>query len=136
MDPSLLDTDTLSELLKQRNATLVAKAAEYLRLHGRFTFSIFTQFEITRGYKEKRATRQLIRFESFCRHAQILPLTDSIFARAADLWVMARRQGFPHGDADLLIATTALENGLQLATGNTSHFTWIPGLVVKDWRST
>lgn len=132
---TLLDTDILSEVLKQRNPMVVAKAAEYLRLHGQFTVSIFTRFEIVRGYKDKGATRQLARFETFCQHSRILPLTEPIFARAADLWVAARQQGHPPGDADLLIACTALEHGLILATGNTAHFAWIPNLAISDWRS-
>lgn len=42
MDLALLDTDMLSELLKQRNPQVVANAAEYLREHRQFAFSVFT----------------------------------------------------------------------------------------------
>jgi tRNA(fMet)-specific endonuclease VapC len=134
MDASLLDTDTLSELLKQRHATLLRHASDYLQVHGKFTFSVFTRFEIVRGYEEKRATRQLKRFDDFCHRSLVLPLTDAIFERAAGLWVIARRNGYPHGDADILIAATAREHGLVLATGNVAHFAWVPDLVVLDWR--
>jgi len=54
--------------------------------------------------------------------------------RAADLWVVAHHGGLPATDADLLIAATALEHGRALVTGNTTHFSWIPGLTVEDWR--
>jgi tRNA(fMet)-specific endonuclease VapC len=37
-------------------------------------------------------------------------------------------------DADILIAATALEHGLLLATGNTAHLGRIPGLQVTNWR--
>jgi tRNA(fMet)-specific endonuclease VapC len=134
MDAALLDTDTLSEILKQRNPIVARNAADYLQLHGQFCFSIFSRFEIARGYREKRATRQLARFEAFCRHSLILPVTAAIFRRAEDLWVMARQSGRPHGDADVLIAATALEHTLVLATGNITHFAWVPGLTVVDWR--
>jgi tRNA(fMet)-specific endonuclease VapC len=135
MDAALLDTDMLSELLKQQNRVVAQQASIYLQTHGLFTFSAFTWFEIRRGYKEKRAIRQLARFNAFCQQSRILPVTDAVFERATELWVMARQVGHPHGDADLLIAATALENGLTLATGNTKHFQWIPGLVVTDWRA-
>jgi tRNA(fMet)-specific endonuclease VapC len=134
MDAALLDTDILSEVLKQRNTTVVGKAADYLQDHGQFAFSIFTRFEIVRGHKEKGATRLLGRFELFCQHSLVLPVTDAIFARAEDLWVLARKGGHPHGDADLIIAATALEHGRVLVTGNTAHFSWIPGLRLEDWR--
>jgi antitoxin (DNA-binding transcriptional repressor) of toxin-antitoxin stability system len=38
------------------------------------------------------------------------------------------------GDADILIAATALEHGLAIATGNIVHFERIPGLQVVNWR--
>ncbi len=135
MTIALLDTDTLSELLKQRNLQVNSRAAEYLRRHRQFTFSVFTRFEIARGFKEKGATTQLTRFREFCLHSLILPVTDAIFDRAEDLWAMARKSGLPHGDADLIIAATAMESGRILVTGNTTHYSWIPGLTLYDWRN-
>jgi tRNA(fMet)-specific endonuclease VapC len=134
MDAALLDTDILSEVLKRRDALVIKNASNYLRSYGSFTFSIFTRFELARGLKEMKATRQLARFESFCRHLSVLPLTAFVFDRAADLWAMARQNGHPHGDADILIAATALERQLTLATGNQAHFAWVPGLKYVDWR--
>jgi tRNA(fMet)-specific endonuclease VapC len=134
MNLALLDTDILSEVLKQRNATVARHASVYLQIHGRFAFSMFTRYEIVRGYKESNATRQLQRFAAFCARSYVLPLTDAVFERAADLWAAARQGGHPHGDADLLIAATALEDGRELVTGNTAHFKWIPGLSLLNWR--
>lgn len=134
MDPTLLDTDILSEVLKQRNVQVRDRARQYLRSHGQFAFSAVTRFEIIRGYKELGATSQLARFATLCGHSLILPLADAVFDRAAVLWVLARQGAFPRGDADLLIAATAIESGYHLATGNTSDFSWIPGLQVEDWR--
>ncbi len=135
MEISLLDTDMLSALLKQRNLRVTSTAAEYLRLHDKFAFSVFTRFEISRGFKEKSATNQLARFKEFCRHSVIIPVTDNVFDRAEDLWAIARRGGLPCGDADLIIAATALESGRILVTGNTAHYAWISGLKLQDWRN-
>lgn len=134
MDPALLDTDTLSELIKLRNAAVRQKALAYTQQHGRLTFSAVTRYEVVRGYRDQNATTQLARFGIFCQHALVLAVTDAVFDRAADLWVIGRRGGHPHGDADLLIAATALEHGRVLVTGNTAHFAWIPGLRLEDWR--
>ena len=79
MEPALLDTDILSELLKQQNPSVRTKAATYLKAHGQFAFSAFTRFEVSRGYKEKQATTILTRFETFCSHSLILPVTESVF---------------------------------------------------------
>lgn len=134
MPPSILDTDILSELLKLRNARVRQKALAYSRQHGQLAISAITRYEVTRGYKDQNATRQLARFATFCQNSLVFPLTDAILDRAADLWVVARQGGHPRSDADLMIAATALEHGRTLVTGNTPHFVWIPGLAIEDWR--
>ncbi len=136
MNASLLDTDTLSEILKGRTISVHLKGGriQYSE-YGQFTFSAFSRFEIRRGWIDKQATRQLANFEVFCGHSLILPLTDAIFDRAAVLWSVSRQGGHPRSDADLMIAATAIENGLALVTGNSRHFGWIPGLRIDDWRT-
>ena len=81
MSPCLLDTDILSEVLKQKNAAVLQKAAAYLQAHQQFTFSVITRYEILRGPKAKAAAQQLAPFAAFCSHSLILPLTDAIFDR-------------------------------------------------------
>ena len=134
MDSALLDTDMLSEVLKLRDPIVRQNALAYTRIHGRLAFSSMTRYEILRGYRDQNATTQLARFVVFCQHGIVFAVTDSIFDRAADLWVVGRRGGHPHNDVDLIIAATALEHGRARVTGNTAHFAWIPGLRLKDWR--
>ena len=134
MNAALLDTDMTSEVLKQRNTNVGLHSKQYLRSHGQFAISAVTRFEMIRGYKDVNAATQLARFIAFCGHTLILPLTDAVFDRAADLWVVAGQGGHPRADADLLIAATALEHGRNLVTGNSVHFAWIPGLVIEDWQ--
>ena len=134
MDAALLDTDMVSEVIKLRNAAVQQKALTYTQLHGQLAFSAMTRYEIVRGYRDQNATTQLARFAVFCQHSLIFPITDAIFDRAADLWVIGRRGGHPRDDADLIIAATALEHGRVLVTGNTPHFAWIAGLRLEDWR--
>jgi tRNA(fMet)-specific endonuclease VapC len=134
MDASLLDTDILSEVLKQRNHNVVTRARQYLRSHGQFAFSAVTRFEIIRGFKQRSAAASLARFLTFCSHSLILSVTDEIFDRAADLWVAAWQGGHPCSDADLLIAATALQHSRRLVTGNQGHFAWITGLAIDNWR--
>lgn len=134
MDPVLLDTDILSELLKLRDPVVQQRAAAYVRTVGPITFSAMTRYEVTRGFKDLGATTQLARFEVFCRQAMVLAVTDAIFDRAADLWATGKKAGHPHNDADLIIAATAIEHALVLVTGNTAHFAWIPGMHLEEWR--
>ena len=134
MDAALLDTDMLIEFLKQKNPLVAQHAAAYFQQHSEFAFSAISRYEVLRGIKEKNAVVQAQRFSVFTQHSVILPITDSILNQTADLWVAARRGGHPNGDADLIIAATALESGRVLVTGNTAHFAWIPNLRLADWR--
>ncbi len=134
MDAALLDTDILSEVIKLRDPTVRQKALDYTQVHGQLAFSSMTRYEIIRGYRDQNATTQLARFVAFCQQEIVFAVTDTIFDRAADLWVTGRRGGHPHNDADLIIAATALEHGRVLVTGNTTHFAWIAGLRLDDWR--
>lgn len=133
MDAALLDTDMLNEVLKQRNAVVVHHATNYLTLHSQFAISSMTRYELLRGLKEKAANVQLARFDMFCQNTLVLPITDAILDRAADLWVAARKIGQAGRDADLIIAATALEHSLELVSGNTKDYSWITSLRLNDW---
>ena len=109
-------------------------ARRYLTLFRHFTFSIITRYEILRGLKARRATRQLARFEQRCQHSQVLPLTDDIIVQAADLYASLYQEGQLISDADILIAATALKHNLIMVTENVHHFRRIPGLAIASWR--
>ena len=130
--PALLDTDILSAIMRQQ-PTPLAHARRYLTLHNRLAFSLITRYEILRGLMAKQATAQLRALERFCQFNEILPLTDGIVVRAAELYADLHRRGQLIGDADILIAATALENGRAVVTINESHFIRIPGLQVYNW---
>ncbi len=134
MEPALLDTDTLNEVLKQKNAVVIQHATNYLLQYGHFAISSMTRYELLRGLKEKAATAQLGQFETFCQNTLILPISDPILDCAADLWVAARKIGQAGRDADLIIAATALRHSLQLITGNSKDYSWIAELRLCDWR--
>jgi predicted nucleic acid-binding protein len=135
MDQALLDTDILSEVLKRKDQQVLVSAREYLAEHQRFAFSAITVYEISRGMRANQATRQLAGFLRTVGTSDVLPVSVPVLMRAADLWAVARNGGNPRDDADLIIAATALESGRILVTGNTQHFSWIPGLRLADWRS-
>ena len=45
------------------------------------------------------------------------------------------RRGKLIGDADILIAATAIENNLTLVSNNQTHFSRITGLELNNWNS-
>lgn len=130
---ALLDTDILSELLKQHPLVL-QRVRTYLAEHERLAFSIITRYELLRGLKAKQARTQEAAFTLLCQASLILPLTDQVVDRAATLYGELHRQGALLPDADLLIAATALEAQRILATNNLAHFQRVPHLVIETWN--
>ena len=69
---------------------------------------MITRYEILRGLKAKVATKQLRAFETFCANNNIIALTDEMIVKAADIYAILKNRGTPIGDADILIAASAL----------------------------
>jgi tRNA(fMet)-specific endonuclease VapC len=130
-----LDTSTLSDVMRGRYPEVAEKAVAYLDVFHRFTFSILTRYEILRGLYSKQAAAQIERFEGLSAGSEILPLSDAVIVRGAEIYAVLRRRGERIEDADVLIAATALVHGLALVTENARHFKRIEGLGVESWRS-
>lgn len=128
----LIDTDILSAIIKQ-NPVVIPKAKEYLKIHHQFTFSLMTRYEIFRGLKAKQATKQIESFEVFCENNLIIPFTDTIICQASDIYGELKRTGKIIGDADILIASTALILDIPVITNNEKHFNRIPNLQIINW---
>ncbi len=128
----VLDTDILSAIIKKKPKAL-SNARNYLKTYGRFTISIITRYEILRGLKAKNATRQITNFNLLCSKMSILPLNDEIIVKAADLYADLLKRGKVIGDADILIAATAIIHDCKISTNNTNHFERIPALELENW---
>lgn len=129
---ALLDTDTLSAIMKG-HPLVVARARDYLAEHLLLTMSIITRYEILRGLKAKSATTQVQAFDRLCETCRILPVTDEVVVRGAEIYAALKQRGEPIGDADILIGASALAHGLVVVTNNEDHFRRIPGLQVENW---
>lgn len=129
----ILDTDILSALMR-KNQDVVARAGTYLAQHGQFSISIITRYEILRGLIAKGATQQSTKFEQFCARSKVLPISDEVIVQAAEIYAELYKRGELVGDADILIAATALVNGLGVATNNEGHFRRITGLYIENWH--
>lgn len=132
LPPMLLDTDTLSAIMRKHPVALT-RAQAYLAAHEQFTFSLITRYEVLRGLKAKNATTQLAVFERFCAVNQVLALTDEVITRAAEIYAELYQRGALIGDGDILIAASALVYGLALVTNNKDHFERIKGLALENW---
>lgn len=123
----IIDTDILVWIQRgnDRAASLVDKSAER-------HISVLTYMELLQGAKNRkqhRTVKEFLRLYGF----QVLPLTENIGHRAAVyIEEYALSSGLRSGDA--IIAATATEHGMILATGNEKHFKPIKDLSLKVFR--
>ncbi|HAS51934.1 MAG TPA: VapC toxin family PIN domain ribonuclease [Gammaproteobacteria bacterium] len=132
MPRTLLDTDILSFMLR-KHPIVINRATQYLSTYPKYTFSLITRYEILRGLKAKNAVKQLAAFDLFCQNSEILPITEEVISHASDIYAILHQRGQLIGDADLLIAATALDHDLILATNNENHFSRVSNLRIDNW---
>ena len=130
--PAVMDTDILSAIMRG-NPSATERARFYLKTHRQFTFSILTRYEVLRGLLAKKDTRQLVTFGQLCATSRVLPLTDTIVVQGAAIYADLSQRGELIGDADILIAATAIAHGLGVITNNEKHFRRIRNLPVENW---
>jgi tRNA(fMet)-specific endonuclease VapC len=128
----LVDTDMLSAFIR-RPDLVVEKASAYLADHSELTFSILTKYEILRGLKSKRARKQIAAFEARCASSIILPIDNEVIEKASDIYADLKQRGELIDDVDILIAATAIVNGIGVVTNNEKHFARITGLKIDNW---
>jgi predicted nucleic acid-binding protein len=134
----ILDTDILSEYLKEHDPNVLKHGDKYAEDHTKFTFTSVTVYEMAFGLEAKGATEQLKRTLEWLSHnEQILP-TEADYLTAAHVKAEARKRGSTVELSDCLIAAVAARIRLPLVTGNTSDFQAIKGtglkLTLLDWR--
>jgi predicted nucleic acid-binding protein len=138
---AVLDTDMLSDF-SRGNPKVAARARDYLRHHGRLTFTAITVFERIRGYrlalvKGKSFEEPLARFEALVAASRILPFDESAADHAGRIWAaLSHKQ--QHALGDILIAGIASARGLPLVTRNRKDFEPISkiagvSLELVDW---
>jgi predicted nucleic acid-binding protein len=116
----LVDTNVISELMRPRPASRVV---EWTEGQESMSLSVITLEEVLVGLAHRPSERLSRWFERFVvDHCEVLPITGRIARRCALLRGEFRRAGKQRTQADMLIAATALEHNLALATRNTKDF--------------
>ena len=123
----LFDTDILIWIQRGnvKAANLVDRTDERL-------ISVQTFMELLQAARDKRQHAVIKRYLQDLSFS-VLPLTENIGHRAL---VYVEEYGLSSGmrSGDAIVAATATENGLTLATGNARHFRPVKGLALRIFR--
>ena len=137
----LLDTNVVSELRKVGDGKVDANVVAWIQAEDATSFfiSAITILELERGVLEvqRRDAAQGARLRTWVDTrvrpefaGRILSVDDAVATRCAHLHIPDRR-----GEADALIAATALVHGLAVATRNIRDYEGTGVIVVDPWRS-
>jgi predicted nucleic acid-binding protein len=130
----LFDTDTLSQIMKRNpSPSLLA------RMHGtppneQFTSAI-TLGEIVFGAQRSSRREYLMSQleELLWPNLNVLPFDQAAAMTYGRIRAELELAGTPLAEADLRIGAIALDRDLTVITGNTRHFSRIPGLKLDNW---
>lgn len=129
----LLDTCVISDFVKGLPATLerIKETSPDL-----IAVSAISRMEIEYGLNlnPERARKIVPVLQAFLASIRVLPFGETDAQVAGTIRASLQRQGTPIGSYDVLIAGTALAQGLTLVTSNTGEFSRVGGLSIEDWR--
>ncbi len=140
MSGFLLDTNVISELVKPKPAALVTtwiEATDEALLH----LSVLTLGEIRRGVAALPRSRRRAMLEAWIDsdlrsrfHGRILPIDEQVADRWGWLTARAQKKGAVLAVIDGLLAATALQHNLTLATRDTGSVAAIGVAVFNPWE--
>jgi tRNA(fMet)-specific endonuclease VapC len=129
----LLDTNTCIEILRGRNAVLLARYASQPRAD--IALSAIVRSELLTGALLSAKPDENRRIaEAFCVLFPCLAFDSQVAGVHAELHARLRRAGNIIGARDLMIAATALAHKLTVVTHNTDEFKRIDELSLEDWQ--
>lgn len=99
MQPTLLDTDIVSELVR-RNPLVSERAEAYRLAHGLLQVSVITYYEALNGLLYRDARTQLGRLRAILSLSNLLPVTAESAAIAAQIEADLRWRGLSIGHTD------------------------------------
>lgn len=126
MSGFLLDTDRVIDALTGQAAAL----SELRRLPPSVVaVSVVTIGELFEAsFNSPNPQAHLANVRSLLGNADVLPVTEPIMSRFAEIRAHLRRRGQMISDFDIIIGSTALEHDLTVLTRNIRHFQRIPDL--------
>ena len=128
----LLDTDSLSELMRARPSSRLVARLEEVPAAEQATTSI-TLGEIAYGARKAKRFELYERAVGLLQGVEVLDFDRAAAERYGEIRVALERAGVRLADPDLRIAAIALAAGRLLVTGNVKHFKRVPGLRSEDW---
>ena len=130
----LFDTDTLSQVMKRQPLPSLLARMSAIPSEEHFTSAITVGELVFGAQRSPRRDYLLSQLEELLwPNLRILPFDIGAAETYGRIRAELERAGTPLAEADLRIGAIALTRDLTVVTGNTRHFSRIPGLRVENW---
>ena len=131
----LLDTNTITALMKQPHGLVTQRMSAALRQHSdaEMCTSAIVVCEMQFGLLKNPSPRLLTAYAQAMLGVVVYPLDEAVPFQYAKLRHHLAQQSTPIGPNDTLIAAHALALGATLVTDNETEFRRVPGLQVENW---
>lgn len=131
MSRYLLDTDIASYLIRGDHPEVTETFTRNFR---DVCISSITAAELQHGARKRNSPLLTRKVMAFCALVQCIDWTSEAAMAYARLRVDLEQTGTPIGSMDMLIAASALAEGLVLVTNNTVQFSRIKELQLENWE--
>lgn len=132
-----VDTSFLVDLLRERGRRLPGRATTFIESHAnaRFGASVFVACELEVGVARSASPdRERARIRAALQSIEIVYPDERFPPIYGELAARIRRNGQTVSEMDLMIAATAIIQGVPVVTANEKHFAVVPGLQVVSYR--
>jgi tRNA(fMet)-specific endonuclease VapC len=127
----LLDTSTLSDLVRQPQGVVAEKISEVGEANVLTT--VIVACELRYGAAKRGSRRLTQQVEAILGAIAIRPLESDVEREYASIRVTLERKGTPIGAHDMLIAAHARALDAVCVTDNLGEFRRVPKLTVENW---
>ncbi len=130
-----LDTSFLVSLIRRDQSAL--DELKKIESEGqKITTTPISACELFEGaYKSKKVGKEVGKVTEILRRVKLLDFSLEVCERYGKLIRELKSVGRPIGDLGTLITSLALTSNEPILTANVEHFSKVPGLIVRTWRS-
>jgi tRNA(fMet)-specific endonuclease VapC len=127
----LLDTNTLSHLIRQPQGPVAERIAEVGEVN--ILTSVIVACELRYGAAKRGSRRLTKQVEAVLGALTVRPLESDVERAYASIRLALEKKGTPIGANDMLIAAHARALGAVCVTDNVAEFKRVPTLKVENW---
>ena len=125
-----LDANIISYVMRQV-PSVISRLQALIKNSADIRIPIISYYEVKRGLLSNNSMHKLALFDAQMKVFGLVPMRETTFELAAQIYAQLKSAGKLIEDADLFIGCSALEHNAILLTNNSNHLGRIPHLQIE-----